>query len=139
VFTIHSTSHQTHFEDIADTLDLGYNIVREDDSDHPAEIRIIEHGSVLGRILSILGVPTNKKSDVSHPLPTYLYHSLPHARQFIETWCKHYASGDQKRTITIPPRFGEQFADGLEFLLTEQLDWQITWKGENEFETDRGT
>lgn len=137
VFTIRSRNHQTHFEDIADTLDLSYDIAREDDPDHPSEIRLTDNGSVLGRLLSVLGAPTNKKREISYPLPAYLYYSLPHARQFIETWCKHYASSDKNRTITIPPRFGEQFTDGLETLLTEQLDWQITRKGEGRLEATR--
>jgi hypothetical protein len=138
-FTIASCEQRRHFEEIADTLDLSYKFIREGGSNQPpSEARPADNSAILGRVLSVLGAPLGKKSESNHLLPTYLYYSFLHARRFIETWCKHYASGDEKLTITVPPRLGERFADGLEILLAEQLCWQTTRIGEREFETIRG-
>jgi len=137
VFTINSPDHRTYFEDTADTLNLSYEIVREDDPNRPGEARPTDNTSVLGRLLSVLGAPLGKKSEAIYLPPAYLYYSSSHARRFVETWCKHYADGDEKLTITIPPRLGNRFADGLEALLTEQLCWATTRTGTREFETIR--
>ncbi len=137
VFSINSCDHRTSFEEIADTLNLSYEIIREDDPDRAGEARPTDNSSVLGRLLSVLGAPLGKKSELTHFPPAYLYYYPRHARRFVETWCIHYANRDGKLTITIPPRLGERFADGLEILLTEQLCWQTTRTGKREFETIR--
>lgn len=135
VFAIRSRDQRVYFEEIADELDLSYDIIREGNPNLPAEVRPADNGVVLGRLLSILGAPLGKKSDVIHLPPAYLHYSASHTSRFIETWCKHHATGDTKLSITIPPRLGEQFANGLETLLTEQLYWPTTRTGERELET----
>ena len=137
VFTVSSRDHRTFFEEIADELNFSYDIIREDDPSLPGEARPADNSAVLGRLLSVLGAPLGKKSGYIHIPPVYLYYSSAHARRFIETWCKHYADGDEKLTITVPPRLGARFADGLKGLLTEQLGWPTTQTGKREFETTR--
>ena len=124
-----------YFEDIADELGFSYDIIRDGNPDLPAEIRPADHGVALERVLSILGAPLGKKSDVIHVPPAYLRYSGSHTSRFVETWCKHHATGEKKLLITIPPRLGERFADGLESLVTEQLGWSTTRTGECELET----
>ena len=135
VFAIRSRDQRMYFEDIADELGFSYDIIRDGNPDLPAEIRPADHGVALGRVLSILGAPLGKKSDVIHVPPAYLRYSVSHTSRFVETWCKHHATGEKKLLITIPPRLGERFADGLESLVTEQLGWSTARTGECELET----
>lgn len=134
VFTIRSRDQRVAFEEIADELEFSFDVIREGNPNLPAEVRPASNGVVLGRLLSVLGAPVGRKSEIIHVPPAYLHHSVSHASQFIETWCKHHATGDKKLSVTIPPRLGEPFVDGLESLLTEQLGWPTTRTGEREFE-----
>lgn len=134
VFRISSQEHQSHFENVADDLDFEYNIIRDDDPNRPTEARISENGTALGRGLHILGVPLNDSKMEERVPPVYLYHHTSHARQFVTTWCVHYADGDEELIITVPLRLEERFTDGLEDLLTKQLFWSTTRIGERKLE-----
>jgi hypothetical protein len=133
VFTIGAPEHQSHFKELARRLDLEYGIIREEEPDRSTEIRISENGSALGRVLYTLGVPLDDSDVEECSLPAYLYHRKSHARQFVTTWCEHYAEADGELAITVPLRLGKRFADGLEVLLSEQLSWQTTRIGDCEF------
>jgi hypothetical protein len=134
-FGISSSKQRMHFKEIANDLGISYNVIREGDSERQTEIRISENGTALGRVLYTLGAPLRKSTETEHLPPTYLYHYEPHARQFVTTWCVHHAEGDEELSITVPPRIGTRFADGLEALLTEQLSWSASRVGEYKIET----
>lgn len=132
VFTIDCPENRPHFKKLAKKLDLKYELIREEQS-RSTEIRISENGSALGRVLNTLGVPLNDADVEERSLPAYLYHRTSHARQFVTTWCEHYAEGDEELEITVPLRLGKRFADGLMVLLIERLSWKTTRTGDCKF------
>ena len=137
VFTIGSSSQRECFKDIAGELSLSYEIVRDDRSNRATEARPTEDSAILARILDTLGAPVDKKGPTEYLPPAYLYHFTSHADRFIKTWCEHYGEADHRLRITVPPRLGSRFADGLESLMTDQLSLVVTRINDRELEAEK--
>ncbi|WP_251344416.1 hypothetical protein [Haloplanus halophilus] len=132
IFRLSSPDQRSYFETIADDLDLSYSIIRSEDPTRSTEVRPIEDGTVLGRVLHILGAPLSESTQQISLPPVYLYHYPEHAHRFITIWMKQHSDPNGQLTLTVPPRLGKPFADALEALMTEQLSWSTTRNSECE-------
>lgn len=132
IFGLSSSCQQAYFETIAEELDLKYSVIRAEDSGRSTEIRIKEDGTVLGRILYILGAPLRKNHQNTVFLPVYLYYHSDHAEHFVRAWMCHHGTGDELVTLTIPPKHGKLFTDSLEELIRRQCPWSIERTSERE-------
>ncbi|MFD1635411.1 hypothetical protein ACOZ4L_16610 (plasmid) [Haloplanus ruber] len=130
IFRSNTDTQQERFASIAETIGLSYNIVHQDDDYRSTEIRPAVGGSLLGRILYVLGAPRRSEPQTTAVLPPLAYHYPRHAKQVADIWCLHYAkmstSEDISFTLTIPRRTGEQFSDALATLLSDRLNWTIS-------------
>jgi hypothetical protein len=74
------------------------------------ELRISEHGSIVGRLLSSLGAPSGSKTEATSVIPAYVYTSETHFRHYIVPWLLHYGSSQGPQTvIDLPSRYADRF------------------------------
>jgi hypothetical protein len=130
-FPVATTEERRQLEALGADLGISFTVVREDSTKRSTEMRPTEDGAVLGRVLYSLGAPIGHKEVHSCLPPAYLYRKACHAERFVATWRQlHAVDGDPESLITIPGRFGEQFVNAVEVLLTEYLGWSTERESE---------
>ncbi|MFC6727590.1 hypothetical protein ACFQDG_02920 [Natronoarchaeum mannanilyticum] len=73
LFAVESESDADQLRSDFETLGVKYAVERDDDPDRATELRPTAHGTVLGRVLHVLGAPiADKNPDASISLPAYL-------------------------------------------------------------------
>jgi hypothetical protein len=129
VFRANTPTQQERFASIADTLAFSYDVMRREKATKSTELRPTGNGTLLGRVLYVLGAPRQSEPQTAALLPTLAYHYPCHAQQVAEIWCLHHAetpaNNETPFTITVPPRAHEQLSNALVSLLSTQLDWTI--------------
>lgn len=111
------------FESVMKQLDLSYATQRADDPTRNMEFHIDDQGTLIGRLLFVLGAPLGAKRDQPRVPPAYLFQHGALARQFIKIWCYHRGSAESTLELTVPSVLGEQFPEGLAALIETHLSW----------------
>lgn len=71
MFTCHHESERERLAEYFETLGVDHTIYRDDTTAKATEARIIEHRTIVGRLLVLLGAPLGSRSDAT-TLPSYL-------------------------------------------------------------------
>lgn len=124
VFRLKTPGLREHFDDLAEPLGLSYTL-RHEENPRPTEIHLTEKGSLLGRVLHVLGVPRGRKKTQPCLPPGYLFHHPEHAREFVINWSHHRSHFDDTLVLTVPNALGDQFRRAYASLLTHTLSWDV--------------
>jgi hypothetical protein len=108
--------------DALDSLGLSYEVVRESEQGRATEVRPSHGGTVLGRILTVLGAPQGKKSERAEiSLPSYLDSIPPGIREeFVDVYLLNRGqTHDNKDMLSVRECRSSKFLEELATLFRE--------------------
>ncbi|AFZ71420.1 hypothetical protein [Natronobacterium gregoryi] len=121
-----------HVVDALELADVEYTVV--DDRDGRAdEIRPTTDGTVLGRVLAVLGAPTGPKAKQHLSLPDYLEDAPTAVReQFVDAYLEHRAVNYRgKDTLCIQEQRNREYLTDLADLLNDVADGGVALRERN--------
>ncbi|AFZ73673.1 hypothetical protein [Natronobacterium gregoryi] len=109
--------------DALELTDVEYEII-EDRDGRADEVRPTDDGTVLGRVLTVLGAPTGPKAAQPLSLPSYLEDAPADVRkQFVDVYLEHRAVEYRgKDTLCIQEQRNREYLAGLAALLDDVAD-----------------
>jgi hypothetical protein len=128
-FAIPSGDVRTRITEACRYVGVDYRVVHDDDPDRATELRISGDGSILGRVLAVLGAPVGEKAhDDDISLPNYLnevsqFHRLDFARIYL---FNRGAVHDDKATLTISEDRPKAYRDEVAAFLEATLEQRVT-------------
>lgn len=117
-FALNHRGEDSHVIDALELADVDYRVV--DDRDGRAdEARPSEDGSVLGRVLAVLGAPIGPKADQHLSLPAYLDDAPSDVREtFVYVYLENRAvEHEEKATLTIREERNREYLASLTSLI----------------------
>ncbi len=125
-FAINHRGGDSHIFDALDLAGVEYRI--EDDRDGRAdEVRPTTDGTVLGRVLAVLGAPVGPKAAQQVSLPNYLTDAPADIREvFVYSYLENRAvEHDQKATLTIREERNRSYLEELTTLIRSVADGRV--------------
>jgi hypothetical protein len=119
-FAINHLGEDSHIFDALELAGVKYTVV--DDRDGRAdEARPTDGGTVLGRVLAVLGAPVGPKADKELSLPPYLSDAPATVReQFVFAYLENRATEHEgKATLTIREDRNREYLEGLAELIDD--------------------
>ncbi len=116
------------------SLGVEHSVERDDDPDRATELRPTAHGTVLGRVLHVLGAPiADKNPDASISLPAYLDDAPESIRlDFVDVYLSNRAIDfEDKRSLQLAEDRSPQYLDELAALFERVAGESVTVSGKN--------
>ncbi|SNZ06487.1 hypothetical protein SAMN06269185_1187 [Natronoarchaeum philippinense] len=121
-FTVESDAEADQLRSDFETLGVEPTTERDDDPDRATELRPTEHGTVLGRVLHVLGAPVaHKNPDATISLPAYL-DDAPDVirRDFVDVYLSNRAVDfEDKRMLQVTEQRSSEFLNELAALFED--------------------
>ncbi|ELZ05727.1 hypothetical protein [Natrialba aegyptia] len=118
-FALNHLGEDSHVIDALELAGVDCQIV--DDRDGRAdEVRPTEDGTVLGRVLAVLGAPVGPKADQDISLPTYLVTGPDVRETFVYAYLENRAvKHDGKDTLTVREKRNDDYLAGLAAVIND--------------------
>lgn len=99
---------------------VGFDLVHAASESRPTELVPAAEGSILGRVLAVLGAPVGQKASHEYALPTYLEHvDEIHQRAFARAYVKARGSETQWGRINLKEERNPTYLDELAAFLED--------------------
>jgi len=119
-FALNHRGEESHVFDALELAGVDYDVVGDRES-RADEARPTEDGSVLGRVLAVLGAPLGPKADQRLALPGYLAEAPADVReQFVYAYLENRAiEHEGKATLTVREDRNREYLDALAALIDD--------------------
>lgn len=128
-FALNHNEHQSHVVDALEAAGVDYQFVHEDVDNRATEVRPTDDGTVLGRVLVVLGAPIGPKAEIDHlSLPWYLEEAPEETREmFVLAYLANRAIHHRgKETVHIQEERPQSYRDELAGLIRDIADEPVT-------------
>jgi len=133
-FVADDAAARSRIEDTLSELGLGVRVVRDQERDRATEVIPDSDASVLGRMLTVLGVPQGEKnSDAAVRLPVYLGVAPPSIREeFVDVYLWNRGQTHaEKATITVHEDRSQEYLEQLAVLFRQVSGGSVSVAGQN--------
>ncbi|ELZ08039.1 hypothetical protein C478_18497 [Natrinema thermotolerans DSM 11552] len=128
-FALDRAGEDSHVVDALEAVGLDYQLAHRDSDDRGTEARPTEDGTVLGRVLAVLGAPVGPKAEIDDlTLPWYL-EDAPHETKemFVLAYLANRALHQrEKRTVQIQEQRPKSYRDELAALIQDVAGERVT-------------